>query len=208
MKLYYSSGSCSLAAHIILEEANAKFDVQRIDLREGEQHKPEYLKVNPKGQVPALQLDGGVVLTENPAIISYVADTHPGVGLLEAPGTVARAKAQEWLAWCAATVHRDFRPLFSARRMKIDAEPSARATAQAHLDTIDRHLAGKRFVLGDRFGAADAYTLVFALWAGYFGLTLGEHYQASARGLLDRAGVRRAVETQGVKLDHLAPRSR
>lgn len=203
MKLYYSNGSCSLASHIILEEAGAKFDAQRVNLREGEQRRPEYLKINPKGKVPALVLDGGVVLTENPAIICFVADTHPGVGLLEAPGTVSRAKAQEWLAWCAAQVHRDFGPLFAAMRSKIEPEPSARATVQADLDTIDRQLAGKRFVLGDRFSVADAYTLVFAFWAHLFGLSIGEHLRQAARGLLDRAGVKRAVETQQLKLDFL-----
>jgi glutathione S-transferase len=203
MKLFYSPGSCSLASHIMLEEANAKFDVQRVTLAEGEQRKPEYLKINPKGKVPALQLDGGVVLTENPAIISYVADTHPGVGLLEAPGTVERAKAQEWLAWCASGMHRDFGPLFSALRTKIAPEASAKATVQADFDAFDRQLAGKRFILGDRFSAADAYTLVFTYWSKLFGLGLGEHMKASARALCDRAGVRRAITTQGLDFDFL-----
>jgi glutathione S-transferase len=203
MKLYYSNGSCSLASHIILEEAGAKFDVQRLDLREGEQRRPEYLKVNPKAKVPALELDGGVILTENPAILCYVADTHPGVGLLAAPGTVERAKAQEWLAWCASGVHRDFGPLFVAWRTKIDAEPSVRATVQHDLEMFDRQLAGKRFVLGDRFSVADAYTLVFSYWSKLFGLELGEATRESARGLLDRAGVKRAVATQQLDFSFL-----
>ena len=118
MKLYFSNGSCSLASHIALEEAGAKFEAQRIDLREKEQQQPEYLAVNPKAKVPALVVDGGTI-TENPAIISYVADTHPQAKLLAAPGELARAKAQEWMAWCASTVHRDFSPLF---RDKDNAE--------------------------------------------------------------------------------------
>ncbi|HEY2747048.1 MAG TPA: glutathione S-transferase, partial [Polyangia bacterium] len=107
LKLYFSNGSCSLASHIALEEANAAFETQRINLREKEQKTPAYLAVNPKGKVPALAVDGAV-LTENPAIISYVADTHPDAKLLAAPGELARAKAQEWLAWCSSTVHISF----------------------------------------------------------------------------------------------------
>lgn len=203
MKLYYSPGSCSLAAHIALEEAQATFEVHRLDLRSGEQHAPAYREINPKGKVPALQLDGGEILTENPAIISYVADIHPNAGLLGAPGTLARARAQEWLAWCAAGVHRDFGPLFAARKAQSAPAAAAVETVQADLDAIDQHLAGRRFVLGDRFSAADAYTLVFAGWAKLFGLRLGSHYKSAARALLDRPGVQRAIATQGLNFGFL-----
>jgi glutathione S-transferase len=197
MKLYFSNGSCSLASHIALEEAGAQFEAQRINLREGEQRKPEYLKINPKGKVPALQLDDGTVLTENPAIISYVADTHPQAGLLAAPGQVARAKAQQWLAWCASTVHVAFSPLF---RNRDDAERLQ--LVQKHLDEFDAWLGGT-FVLGDQLSAADAYTLVFTGWATVFGLKIGERMRASARALLQRPGVKRAVTTQQLKFENL-----
>src|SRR5438094_3152485 len=98
MKLYYSKGSCSLASHIVLEEVGATFETQRINLREGEQKKPEYLQINRKGKVPALALDGGEVLTENPAIMSFIADTYPDARLLAAPGQLERYRALEWLA--------------------------------------------------------------------------------------------------------------
>jgi len=197
MKLYFSNGSCSLASHIALEEAGARFEAQRVNLREGEQRKPEYLAVNPKGKVPALDLDGGAVLTENPAIISYVADTHPQAGLLAAPGELARARAQEWLAWCASTVHRDFSPLFR--------EPSnveQKKLVQSHLDQFEAWLGGP-YVLGDRFSAADCYTLVFTLWAPRFGLTLGSKTRAAAKQLLERPAVQRAVTTQQLKFEQL-----
>ena len=162
MKLYFSNGSCSLASHIMLEEAGAKFDAQRLNLREGEHKRPEYLAINPKAKVPALAVDGGVI-TENPAILSYIADTHPEANLLAPPGDLQRAKAQEWLAWCASTVHRDFSPLF---RAPDNAEQ--RKLVQSHLDQFEAWLAGP-YVLGERFSVADAYTLVFTLW----GLRLG-----------------------------------
>ncbi|HXU68189.1 MAG TPA: glutathione S-transferase N-terminal domain-containing protein [Polyangia bacterium] len=194
MKLFYSNGSCSLASHITLEEAGAKFEAVRVDLRAGEQKKPEYLAINPKAKVPALVVDAGVI-TENPAIMSYVADTHPQAKLLAAPGDFARAKAQEWLAWCASTVHRDFSPLF---RDKDNADQLK--LVQGHLDQLDAWLKGP-YVLGETFSIADSYTLVFTLWAGKFGLNVGPKMRASAKALLQRPGVQRAVQTQQLKIE-------
>ena len=197
MKLYFSNGSCSLASHIMMEESGAKCETQRLNLKESEQKKPEYLKINPKGKVPTLVLDDGVVLTENPAIIGFFADTHPQAGLLAQPGELARAKAQEWLAWCASTVHISFGPLF---RNKEDGPQ--RQLVQANLDLFDDWLGGS-FVLGEKFSAADAYTLVFAGWGVYFGLKVGDKMRRSAKALLQREGVRRAVTTQQLKFESL-----
>ena len=196
MKLYFSNGSCSLASHIMLEEAGAKFDAQRLNLREGEHKRPEYLAINPKAKVPALAVDGGVI-TENPAILSYIADTHPQANLLAPPGDLQRAKAQEWLAWCASTVHRDFSPLF-----RDSNNGEQRKLVQSHLDQFEAWLAGP-YVLGERFSIADAYTLVFTLWGLRFGLTLGPKMRAAAKQLLERPAVQRAVTTQQLKLEKL-----
>lgn len=197
MKLYFSNGSCSLASHIALEESGAKFETQRINLREGEQKRPEYLAINPKGKVPALVVDGGVVLTENPAILSYIADTHSEARLLPPPGELARAKAQEWLAWCSSGVHISFGPLFRDRD-----NVEQRKIVQENLDRYDAWLGGT-YVLGDTFSVADCYTPVFALWATMFGLTVGPKMRASAKSLLQRPGAQRAVTTQQLKLDKL-----
>ena len=197
MKLYFSNGSCSLASHIALEESGAKFETQRINLREGEQNKPEFLKINPKHKVPTLVLDDGTVLTENPAIISYVADTHPQANLLAAPGELARAKAQEWLAWCASTVHISFGPLF---RNKDDE--AQKPVVQGYLDQFNDWLKGT-FVLGEQFSAADTYTLVFTGWAPKFGLKIGDKMRHSAKALLQRDGVKRAVTAQQLKFENL-----
>jgi glutathione S-transferase len=197
MKLYFSNGSCSLASHIALEESGAKFDTHRLNLREGEQNKPEFLGINPKHKVPTLVLDDGTVLTENPAIISYVADTHPQANLLAAPGEIARAKAQEWLAWCSSTVHISFGPLF--RNKEDEAQ---KKIVQGYLDQYNDWLKGT-FVLGETFSAADCYTLVFTGWATLFGLKIGDKMRASAKALLKREGVKRAVATQQLKFESL-----
>lgn len=207
MKLFYSTGSCSLAAHIVLEEAGARFEAQRLNLREGEQKKPAYLAINPKGKVPALALDDGQVLTENPAVMSYVADTYPQAGLLGAPGTLERARAQEWLAWCASAVHPIFSTLFANGANVADDEAArkvavekARAVTQANLERFGDWLRGP-FVLGERFSIADAYTLVFYSWAGHFKLQVPDRMRASVRALLARPGVQRALATQQLKLE-------
>lgn len=199
MKLYYSQGSCSLASHIIMEEAGLKFDATRLDLSKGEQKKPEFLAVNEKAKVPTVVLDSGTVLTENPAIMSYIADITPQAKLLAPPGDVQRAKAQEWLAWCASTVHPSFGPLFHAGMNKPSDE--AVANVQANLDRFDKWLTGKQFVLGDTFSIADAYTLVFYNWARKFKLNIGPHWLASVKALLARPGVQRALHTQGLKVE-------
>lgn len=196
MKLYFSNGSCSLTAHIALEEVGAKYEAQRLNLREGEQKRPEYLAINPKGRVPSLVVDAGVV-TEVPAVLSYIADTHPQAGLLPPAGEFLRAKAQEWMAWCASTVHRNFSPLF---RDPNNAEQ--RKLVQADLDQYEAWLNGP-YVLGDRFSAADCYTPVFTLWALKFGLTVGPKMRASAKALLARPAVQRAVTTQQLKFENL-----
>jgi glutathione S-transferase len=197
MKLYFSNGSCSLASHIALEESGAKFETQRLNLREGEQNKPEFLKINPKHKVPTIVLDDGTVLTENPAIISYVADTHPQSNLLAKPGELPRAKAQEWLAWCASTVHPAFGPLFHNK----DNEEQKKVV-QGYLDQYNEWMKGT-FVLGEQFSAADCYTLVFTGWATHFGVKIGDKMRKSAKALLQREGVKRAVTTQQLKFENL-----
>ena len=197
MKLYFSNGSCSLSTHIALEESGAVFETHRLNLREGEQKRPEYLAINPKGRVPALAVDGGRVLTEVPAVLSYIADTHPQASLLPPPGDFLRAKAQEWMAWCASTVHRDFSPLF---RDKEHVEQ--RKLVQSHLDQYDAWLK-EPYVLGDRFSVADCYTPVFTLWTLRFGLSLGPRMRAAAKQMLARPAVQRAVTAQQLTFENL-----
>jgi glutathione S-transferase len=207
MRYYFSTGSCSLASQIVLEELGIKYEPRKLNLREGDQRKPEFLKLNPKAKVPALELDDGQVLTENPAIMSWLADTHPEGGLLAPVGQLERARAQEWLAWCASTIHAGaFGPVFGAARIQdAAAKQAAMAKAlpplQAQLDLFDAGLAGKRYVLGDKLSIADAYTLVFFSWAKSFGLTIGDNFRRSAATLLERDGVKRALAVQGLKLE-------
>lgn len=202
MKFYFAPGACSLASRIVLEELGVTYESKRLSLREGDQRKPEYLKVNPKAKVPALEVEGGQVLTENPAIMSYLADTHPEGKLLGAVGSLERARAQEWLAWCASTVHPSFSILFGPGKL-IDGEAAqaellkkVRANTQKLLDDFDHALTGRAYVLGDRFSIADAYTLVFFNWASHLGLKAGPAHAACAERLRARPGVQRAIAAE------------
>ena len=134
MKLYYSPGACSLSPHIVLREAGRRFDLERVDLKS---HRTasgvDYLAVNPKGYVPALQLDGpgSPILTEGPAIVQYIADLAPDARLVPPNGTFARYHLQEWLGFLTTEVHKMFRWL---GRPDTPAHTQARPPPQALLD--------------------------------------------------------------------------
>ena len=114
MKLYYSPGACSLSPHIALAEAGLSVDYVKVNLREKKTEAgDDYLKVNPKGQVPVLGLDGGGVLTEGPAIVQYIADKAPNAKLAPANGTIERYQLQEWLNLITSELHKSFSPLFN-----------------------------------------------------------------------------------------------
>src|SRR5262245_3419410 len=114
MKLYYSPGACSLSPHIALREAGLPFDLEQVDLNTKKTKAGmDYLAINPKGQVPLLQLDGDERLTEGPAIVQYIADQRPASGLAPAPGTIARYHLVEWLNFVTSELHKGFAPLFA-----------------------------------------------------------------------------------------------
>jgi glutathione S-transferase len=104
LKLYYAPGSCALASHIALEEAGATYEAHKIDFSANQQRAPEYLKINPKGRVPALVTDKGI-LTETPAILVYIAQTHPGAKLAPLDDPYSLAKVQAFNSYLCSTVH-------------------------------------------------------------------------------------------------------
>ena len=114
MKLYYASGACSLSPHIVLREANLAFQLEKVDTKS---HKlssgGDFYEINPKGYVPALELDNGKRLTEGPAIVQYLADLAPNSGLAPKNGTFERYQLQEWLNFITSEIHKTFSPLFN-----------------------------------------------------------------------------------------------
>ena len=150
MKLYYSPGACSLSPHIALREAGLSFDLALAStktkkLADGS----DFLAINPKGQVPALQLDGGEVLTEGPAIVQYIADQAPASGLAPAAGTLARYRLMEWLNFITSELHKSFSPLFTPGTSD-DAKAAAKARLMDRLGWVDTQLAGKDYLMGEQ----------------------------------------------------------
>lgn len=172
MKLYYSPGACSLSPHIVANEAGVPVELVRVDLRAGKTADGrDYRAINPKGYVPALELDDGTLLTEGPAIVQYLADLKPGSGLAPAAGSMQRYRLQEMLTFIGTELHKTYSPLFDP-----SSSPELRANRQAMLQKryglIEGILKSSPFLLGDQFGAADAYLFTVTSWAPHVQLDL------------------------------------
>ena len=167
MKLYYSPGACSLSPHIVLREAGFDITLEKVNLRTKEMESGgDFLAINPKGYVPALELDGGEILTEGPAIIQYVADLVPEKKLVPPAGTLARARVQEWLNFIGTELHKSFSPLFNPATSD-DAKAAARALIDRRLAFAASVLDAQPYLTGDSFTVADAYLFTVLSWTGY-----------------------------------------
>ncbi len=199
MKLYYSPGACSLSPHIVAEEAGLKLDYVKVNLKE---HKTEdggdFYAVNPKGYVPALGLDDGSVLAEGPAIVQYLADRNPDSGLAPKAGTFARYKLQEWLTFIGTELHKNFSPLFGGGSDEVKAQ--SREKIAKRFTYVDSELAGKQYLLGDSFTAADAYLFVMLFWAGAMKIDISSlsNLTAYRARVGARPGVQAALKAEGL----------
>lgn len=165
MKLYYSPGACSLSPHIALLEAGLPYDLVKVDLRAKKlENGDDFLKVNPKGQVPALALDSGDLVTEGPVIIQMIADKAANKGLAPAHGSAERYKLLEWLNFITAELHKNFGPMFSPV-LADDAKAFFKDRVMGKLKYVDGALAGKDYVMGKEFTVADAYLFTMLTWA-------------------------------------------
>lgn len=203
LTLFYAPGACSMASHITLEEAGAQYEVKAVSLAKGEQKTPEYLKINPRGKVPALRLDDGSVLTENTAILAYVAKRFSDKHLLP-KDDAAEARCISMMAWLSNTVHPAFTHIFRPERFSEDPGAAegiramGRKTYWAALQEIDAFVAGKKWMQGDHFTTCDPYTLVFYGWGARVELPVKElkHATAWKDRMLERPAVRKILERE------------
>lgn len=200
MKLFYSAGACSLSPHIVAQEAGIELRLQRVDLKTKTMvSEGDYFAINPKGSVPALQLDDGQVLTEGPTIAQYLADLKPEKGLAPAAGTLARYRLQEWLGYINSELHKTYSPLF-----RPDTPAETRAERLAYLNKrytlVEKQLADRPYLLGDRFTAADAYLFTVTHWAGTVKLDLSPfpNVRAFQERIAARPAVQAAMKAEGL----------
>jgi glutathione S-transferase len=165
MKLYYSPGACSLSPHIALLEAGLPYDLVKVDLKAKKlENGDDYLKVNPKGQVPALGLDSGELVTEGPVIVQMIADKATGKNLAPARDSAERYRLQEWLNFITTEVHKNFGPLFSPV-LADDAKAFFKDRVMGKFKYIDSQLPGRDYLMGKQFTVADGYLFTMLAWA-------------------------------------------
>jgi glutathione S-transferase len=172
MKLYYSPGACSLSPHIALLEAGLPHDLVKVDLHTKKlENGGDYLKINPRGQVPALSLADGELLTEGPVIVQMIADKAPDTKLAPANGSFERYRLQEWLNFLTAELHKSFSALFQPA-LSNETKSFYKDRLMDRFKYLDGKLAGQDYLMGQQFTVADGYLLVMLRWARRTGLDL------------------------------------
>ena len=165
MKLYYSPGACSLSPHIALLEAGLPYDLVKVDLKAKKlENGDDFLKINPKGQVPALALDSGEVVTEGPVIVQMIADKASASNLAPARDSAERYKLLEWLNFITTELHKNFGPMFSPV-LADDAKAFFKDRVMGKFKYIDGALAGNDYLMGKQFTVADGYLFTMLSWA-------------------------------------------
>ena len=201
MKLYYSTGACSLSPRIVLMEAGLPFTAEKTDLKSKKTADgADYLAINSKGSVPALGLDDGQVLTEGPAIVQYLADLKPESGLAPRAGTMERYRLMEMLNYITSELHKGFSPLF-----KADTPAETKKTTVDNLakkfDWLSNHLGGRKFLMGDTFTVADAYLFTVLRWSALVHVDLSRWPVLTAylARVGERPKVKEALQAEGLK---------
>jgi glutathione S-transferase len=203
LTLYYAPGACSLASHIALEEAGADYRLQLVDFGKAEQRGEPYREINPQGRVPALAIEGDGVLTENVAILSYIAASYPAARLLPTE-PLAYARALSLMAFFASSVHIAHAHVGRPERYVADESmfPAVREAGRqsffTYLKDIDGRLAGRDW-LGEQYSVCDGYAFVFYLWGRRRELPMQElsAYTAHFLRVLKRPAVQRTLEQEG-----------
>jgi glutathione S-transferase len=206
VKLFYSPGACSLAPHIVLYELGRPFEVERVVIANGDHLKPEYLKINPRGRVPTLLVDG-TVIRENSAILTWLG--QQGAGLFPPLGSLPAAHASEWLAWLTSALHISFAQIWRGLRFSDDATQHAAIRARGlsalaeQFEEIEGALVGKRYVLGDTYSVVDANLLPFFRWGSRMGFPMRSRFPnwtCHTERMLERDAVRRTIAVEGINM--------
>jgi glutathione S-transferase len=201
MKLYYSTGSCSLAAHIALCEADIPYELDKYDMRSRTtQDGGDYLAINPNGYVPALQLDNNEgILTEVSAILMYIADQAPEQSLMPKCAGLSLYRTVQWLSFIATEVHKSYSPMFN-RAATPEWKAASLEKLKTRYDYVENELKKRPYLLGEKFSIADAYLFVTTTWAVPVNLDLSAwpHLKAYSEKIAQRPAVIKAMTEQGL----------
>ena len=174
MKLYYSPGACSLSPHIALLEAGLPYDLVKVDLRAKKlENGDDFLKVNPKGQVPVLALDSGELVTEGPVIVQMIADKAADKNLAPSRDHADRYKLQAWLTYINSELHKNLGPQF-APALSDDAKAFFKDRLMGKFKYVESQLAGRDYLMGSQFTVADGYLFTMLSWADRLKFDLSE----------------------------------
>jgi glutathione S-transferase len=200
MKLYNSPGACSLSPHIVLLEAGLPFTLEKVDFKTKKTATgADFLTINSKGSVPALQLDDGRVLTEGPAIVQYLADQKPDSGLAPRAGTFERYQLMEILNFITSELHKTYSPLFNPK-ISADWKASVLLNLNKKLAWVAGYLGNKSYLMGNTFTVADAYLFAVLRWSAHVGVDLTPWPQLTAyqSRVAQRPKVEQALKEEGL----------
>jgi glutathione S-transferase len=207
LTLYYAPGTCATASFIALEEAGATYETSKLDFSQNQQRSPDYLKVNPKGRVPALVTDQGI-LSETPAILLYIAQTHPAAKLAPLDDPYALGKVQAFNSYLCSTVHVNHAHRFRGSRWadsEATLEDMKKKAPSVVLDAfalIEREMFAGPWVMGDQYTIADPYLYTLASWweVGLIDTTSLPKLRAHRTRMAERPAVQKVMTAQGIKL--------
>jgi glutathione S-transferase len=199
MKLYYAPGACSLSPHIVARELGLPIELKKVNTKDKTiEGGGDFWKVNPRGYVPALELDNGQVLTEGPAIVQYLADQKADAGLAPKWGSIERYRLQEWLNFLTSEIHKSFSPLFKPNTPE-EYKKIAKENLAGRFDWLDKQLASKEYLLGS-FSVADAYLFVLLGWTKPTQIDLSRWPNLAAfhKRVGSRPKVKEAMQAEGL----------
>ena len=200
MKLYFSPGACSLSPHIILQESGLAFTIEKVDMRSKQTASgADYMSINPTGYGPALETDEGVLLTEGPAIVQYLADKVPEKNLAPANGTIERYQVMSWLTFIGTEMHKNYSFLFNPAASD-EAKENAKQNLIKRYTYVEQMLAGREYLVGDQFSVADGYLFVVTNWAAFlkFDLSAYPNVAAFQQRIGSRPAVQKALKAEGL----------
>jgi len=204
--LYYSSGSCSLAPHIILNEIGQPFELREFSTAKSANFSEEYLAINPKARIPTLAVDDYIV-TENPAILAFLGRRFPEAGLYPNDNLKEEARCLELLAWSSNTVHVSFAQIFRPERFLLNKEDfglvkaSGKVNYEQCLNEIEAIVTDQPYALGENFSVVDPFWLVFYRWGLVADFDMREqfpYFTQHIERLCERDSVKQALDTEGI----------